>query len=164
MHVWIGLRLCTNQLKALSPPPPHLRQPTGIWLSSMPKGEEFGPWMGGGGKFKHEWSSISSWINVFYLLTWRCWKVKSSLLLVDGSEEKAYKKARVTNLPSTKRRSNLALGWGIWTQFWSHGGWNLNQPNYKSLNAWGLLGWGGGWGGERRVWSFKLTDALCCGK
>ena len=96
----------------INPPlPPHLRQPTGIWLSFLPKGEEFEPWMGKDGKFEPEWSSLSSWINVFYLLTWRCWKVKSSLLLVDGSVEKAYKKAKVTNLPFTKRLKIKSCTW-----------------------------------------------------
>ena len=144
-----------------SPPPPHLRQPTGIWLSSMPKGEEFEPWMGGDGKFEPEWSRLSNWINVFYLLTWRCWKVKSSLLLVDGSVEKAYKKARVTNLPSTKRLKIKSCTWvGHLNTILVP--WRVEFEPTK-LQKFKCLG-GCPVEEGRRGWSFKLTDALCCGK
>ena len=43
------------------------------------------------GEFEPDLSSLSSGINVFYLLVWRCLKVKSSVSRTDGSEEKVYR-------------------------------------------------------------------------
>ena len=42
----------------------------------------------GGGAFEPEVSSSLSGIQMLYLLIWKCFKIKSSLLRVNGSDEK----------------------------------------------------------------------------
>ena len=55
------------------------------------------------GKFEPELSSISSGINVLYILMWSCFKVKSSLSRADSSEEEVSEKVTVTNLAFYKK-------------------------------------------------------------
>ena len=115
MHVWIGSRLCTNPSEALStppsPPPPPPPEAAHMHLTVL-HAQRWRIWtLNGWGWEIWTWMVKSFQINVFYLLTWRCWKVKSLLMLVDGSVEKAYKKARVTNLPSTKRLKIKSCTW-----------------------------------------------------
>ena len=55
------------------------------------------------GKFEPELSSLSSGINVSYILMWSCFKVKSSLSRADGSEEEVSEKVTVTNLAFYKK-------------------------------------------------------------
>ena len=87
--------------------------------------------------------------------------VKSSLLLVDGSVEKAYKKVRVTNLPSTKRLKIKSCTWvGHLNTILVP--WRVEFEPTK-LQKFKCLG-GCPVEEGRRGWSFKLTDALCCGK
>ena len=55
------------------------------------------------GKFEPELSSLSSGINVLYIL-WSCFRVKSSLSRADGSEEEVSKKVTVTNLAFLQKK------------------------------------------------------------
>ena len=56
------------------------------------------------GKFEPELSSLSSGINVLYILMWSCFKVKSSLSRADGSEEEVSEKVTVTNLAFLQKK------------------------------------------------------------
>ena len=56
------------------------------------------------GKFEPELSSLSSGINVLYILMWSCFKVKSSLSQADGSEEEVSEKVTVTNLAFLQKK------------------------------------------------------------
>ena len=67
-----------------------------ICLSFMRRGED--------GKFEPELSSLSSGINVLYLLIWSCFKVQSSLSRAD--EEEVSEKVTVTNLAFYKKIGN----------------------------------------------------------